>query len=167
MSEEGTTSQSTVDVSAPAVSSDDAVEYDQDEERNASQSTQSKGSWISSRLKSALMIIAIAMSGLLVGGAIPLIGTIGQFVGLFTGMFIFGLLSSKRQYVLVGASGGISAVALTLISTAFSVVAPLAFDLIQEYGIWIAGAGLIAGVISSVGGYYFGRDLKTGLTKNI
>jgi hypothetical protein len=115
--------------------------------------------------RSFAAVLALSVCGLLLGGAIPLIGFVGQFVGLFAVAFGVGLLSSRRRYLEVGLAGalasGLGFVLGTLTATLFAV------GFLAEYGVAVAGIGAGAGLLASLAGHHFGRDLRDGLTREL
>ncbi|MEF8779337.1 MAG: hypothetical protein V5A46_01490 [Haloferacaceae archaeon] len=63
--------------------------------------------------KATLLALLLTAGGMFLGGAIPLVGGIGRFVGLFLAAFVVGLVASRRRYVetgLVGAGAGAASV---------------------------------------------------------
>ncbi|MFC4436581.1 MULTISPECIES: DUF456 domain-containing protein [Natrialbaceae] len=106
--------------------------------------------------KAFLALVLVVGAGLLAGGmAIPLAGRI---VGMFAAAFAVGLVTSKRRYLemtAAGASvGGVTALLASPIAVAGSGQAVLA-------------VGVSAGLAACVGGYYFGRDLRDGLFRDV
>ncbi|ELY88808.1 hypothetical protein [Natrialba taiwanensis] len=82
----------------------------------------------------------------------------GKMIGIFATAFLVGLITSKRRYLELTAAGA-SAGAIT----------PLADPVYVALG---AGRTLIAigvaiGLVASVAGYYFGRDLRDGLSRDV
>ncbi|RDI72582.1 hypothetical protein [Halopelagius longus] len=117
--------------------------------------------------KSFVAVLGLSLAGLFVGGAIPIIGFVGRFLGLFAVGFAVGLLASRRRYLEVGLAGALASGLAFVLSTLTSVVAPFAVDFLAEYGVAVAGIGAGAGLLASLAGHYFGRDLRNGLTQDI
>lgn len=118
-------------------------------------------------LKAFLLSTVLIGIGVVGGGAIPLVGTVGSLGGLFVAAFIIGLVASKRQYLEVAAAGGgIIGVsfAVSLLTTG---VLPVGWRFFQEYGLAFAGLGVGIGALLGMLGHYFGRDLRDGLTQEI
>lgn len=118
-------------------------------------------------LKAFLLSTLLLGVGVVGGGAIPLIGTIGSLAGLFAASFGIGLLTSERQYLETAVAGGVIvgvSFATSLLTTA---VLPVGVDFFQQYGLAFAGLGVAVGAVVSVLGCYFGRDLRNGLTQEI
>lgn len=107
--------------------------------------------------KAFLALALLIGTGLLVGGmTIPIAGRI---VGMFAVAFAVGLLTSQRRYLEMTAAGvsvgGIAALANhTILAVA---------------GSWqaVTAVGVSAGLAACVGGYYFGRDLRDGLFRDV
>ncbi|AFK20208.1 hypothetical protein E6P09_14125 [Haloferax mediterranei ATCC 33500] len=114
-----------------------------------------------------LAALLLSVGGLVVGGAIPIIGFFGRFAGIAAVGFLIGLVGSKRRYAEVGLAGAIAAGLAFVISTLFSVFAPFAVQLLADYGIAIAGVGALSGGVAGLVGHYFGRDLRSGLTQDL
>lgn len=113
-------------------------------------------------LRSFLLALVLVVGGMLVGSAVPLIGSITGLVGLFAGSFVLGLGSGKRRYFPAAVAGAAAAVG----ATALQGVLTLAF--IQSIGAApTAALGATTGVIVAVIGHYFGRDLRAGLTQDV
>lgn len=107
--------------------------------------------------RSFLALALILGAGMLAGGfAIPIAG---RLVGLFAVAFLFGLVASRRRYLevsLAGVSiGGIGAVLNHMILT------------VAGSGTAVVAVGASAGLAACVGGYYFGRDLRNGLVRDV
>ena len=118
-------------------------------------------------VKIFLGTLLLAVGGMAVGGAIPIIGIFGRFVGLFLAGFLVGLVATHRRYLEVGTAGGVASGLGILLSTLGSVYLPVAADLLARYGAALAGGGAVAGVLVAVLGHYFGRDLRDGLTRDV
>ncbi|ADB59485.1 hypothetical protein Htur_0587 [Haloterrigena turkmenica DSM 5511] len=104
-----------------------------------------------------LTLVLLVGAGLVGGGmAIPIAG---RMLGMFGVAFAIGLLTSKRRYLEMGAAGtavgGVSAVlSNAVLAIAGSTQAVLA-------------VGVTVGLVGCLLGYYFGRDLRNGLTQDI
>jgi hypothetical protein len=110
-----------------------------------------------------LLALVASVAALVVGGSFPVVGIVGRFVGLFVVAFAIGLLVAGRHYVEVGVAGGLAAG----LGFVLSALATPLFPVVAEYGVEIAGVGTTAGVLVSLAGHYFGRDLKDGLTRDL
>lgn len=113
-----------------------------------------------SRALSPRSLLAVALligAGLLVGGTV--VPVAGRIAGTLAVTFLLGALTSRRRYlevavaaVAVGALGGVfDNVVLTVGGSARTVVA--------------VGAG--TAVATAIVGYYFGRDLRNGLSRDV
>ncbi|KAB1187865.1 MULTISPECIES: hypothetical protein [Haloferax] len=118
-------------------------------------------------LRTFLVALVLSIGGLLIGGAIPIVGFVGRFVGIAAVGFLLGIAGSKRHYVEVALAGSIAAGLAFVLSTLFSVFAPFAVQLLADYGLAIAGVGALSGGLAGIVGHYFGRDLKDGLTREL
>jgi len=118
-------------------------------------------------IRSFLVVLALLLVGLFVGGSIPLVGAVGRFVGLFAAAFAIGLGGSRSRYLEVGLAGALASGAAFVLGTLTSVFAPIAVSVLADYGLAIAGVGVVSGLVASLAGHYFGRDLRDGLTREI
>jgi len=118
-------------------------------------------------LLAALFVVAGLVAGGFFGGLIPLLGTIARLVGVFAATFLFGLLRSRRQYFEVALAGSLVAVLVVVSSALDGAFLPVGVSVLQEYGIAIAGVGAGSGAATALLGYYFGRDLRAGLSKSL
>ncbi|MGM0590193.1 MAG: hypothetical protein ACQETI_00960 [Halobacteriota archaeon] len=124
-------------------------------------------------IKTFLVALVASIGGLVVGGAIPLLGAIplvglvGRFLGLFVAAFVVGLASSRRRYLEVGLAGALAASLTFVLGTLGSIFLPFAVDLLADYGVGIAGLGAGTGLLVALAGHYFGRDLRDGLTRDV
>ncbi|MFB6080503.1 MAG: hypothetical protein ABEJ81_05860 [Haloferacaceae archaeon] len=109
------------------------------------------------------LAFALALAGVVVGGMVPLVGAVGRFVGLFLAAFALGLAGSRRRYVESGIAGALAAGLGALLGT----LATPFFPAVARYGVAIAGVGAGLGLVVSVAGHYFGRDLRAGLTRDL
>lgn len=107
--------------------------------------------------KGFLALVAALGVGLVAGGlAVPIAG---ELVGTFAVAFAIGLATSKRRYLEVGAAGaavgGIAAVASNAVLA------------IAGSGRAVLAVGVGAGLVACLVGYYFGRDLRNGLFRDL
>jgi hypothetical protein len=117
--------------------------------------------------KSFAVVLLLSLAGLFLGGAIPFVGFVGQFLGLFAVTFAIGLVASRRRYLEVGLAGALASGLLFVFGTLTSVFAPFAVDFLAEYGVAVAGVGAGAGLLAALAGHYFGRDLRDGVTREL
>lgn len=118
-------------------------------------------------LFASLFVVAGLVVGGFLGGLLPLLGTVGRLVGVFAAMFVFGLVRSRRQYLEVALAGAVVTVLVVVSSTLDGAFLPVGVSVLQEYGLAIAGVGAGSGAVTALLGYYFGRDLRAGLTKSL
>ena len=83
----------------------------------------------------------------------------GSIIGLFATAFVVGAVTSKRRYTEVAAAGG-SVGAVAALFNYFVVVA-------GGLGEGLVLVGMTAGLLACLLGYYFGRDLRDGLTSEL
>lgn len=110
--------------------------------------------------KAFLAVVLVLGAGLLVGGtAFPFAG-VGRFLGLGVAAFLVGLVGSRRRYLETAVAGAsVGAVAATLDFVTVALLGGSTRTLVA------AGAG--AGALACLLGYYFGRDLRDGLTRDV
>jgi hypothetical protein len=113
-----------------------------------------------------VVVVGIAAGGFL-GGLIPFLGTVGQFVGVFAATFVLGVVRARRHYLEVAAAGAVAATLVVLASTLNGAFLPVGVEVLQQYGLALAGIGAGTGAAAALLGYYFGRDLRAGLTKSV
>ncbi|WP_226005662.1 DUF456 domain-containing protein [Natrinema salinisoli] len=130
--------------------------------------TGSSRSWLSpltSRLsfgryfspKAFLALVGVLSASLLAGDTVLPIA--GRMIGMFAAAFTVGLLASKRRYLEVGAAGvSVGGVAAVLNHV---------FIAAAGSGQRVVAVGATVGLLASLVGYYFGRDLRDGLSKDI
>ncbi|MWV64826.1 hypothetical protein GRS48_08320 [Halorubrum sp. JWXQ-INN 858] len=124
------------------------------------------GRWFS--LKSFAIALLAVVLGVLLGGAVPLIGgTIGHAAGVFLGAFLVGLVLSGRKYVEVGIAGAGAGAGSALLSVLGIGFLPIGIQYLQEWGLALLAVGGGVGLLVSVLGHYFGRDLREGLTGDV
>ena len=112
--------------------------------------------------RSFLLAFVLVVGGMLVGSGVPFIGSLTALIGLFAGAFILGLASGKRRYFPVAVAGAAAAVG----ATAMQGVLTLTF--VQSIGAApTAALGATTGIMIAVLGHYFGRDLRSGLTRDV
>jgi len=110
-----------------------------------------------------LLALVCSVVGLVAGGAVPIVGSFGRFVGIAFAGFVLAFLTSGRRYVEAGLAGALTAGLGFVLGTLNSAL----FPVIADYGLRIAGIGTTAGLIASIVGHYLGRDLRAGLTKEV
>ena len=118
-------------------------------------------------LKAFLLSAVVIAVGVVVGGAVPLIGIVGSLGGLFVATFLTGLIASKRRYLETAIAGGAIVGVSFAVSLLTTGVLPVGMRFFQEYGLIFGGVGVALGAGLGVVGHYFGRDLREGLTQEI
>ena len=113
------------------------------------------GDYFSPRAFVALVLLLGA--GLFAGGmTVPVAG---RLVGLFGVAFAVGLLTSKRRYLEMGAAGtAVGGVSAAVSNAVIAVAGSLRT---------VVAVGVAVGLVGCLLGYYFGRDLRNGLTAEI
>ena len=97
-------------------------------------------------------------------GAVVTAGTLflplgGLLVGTLAAAFAIGLLTSNRRYLEMALAGGTVGALTTLVDNAMLAVV--------GSGQTLLAVGAAVGLVSCVLGYYFGRDLRDGLSREI
>jgi hypothetical protein len=105
-----------------------------------------------------LSLLVITAGLLLANAALPLDALAG-LVGVFAAAFGIGLLG-KGRYREVALAGGVAAG----VSTFFDY---LLLSFVGGFGVSLAAAGVGAGLLAAAVGFYFGRDLRAGLTMDL
>ncbi|MFA9425999.1 DUF456 domain-containing protein [Natronorubrum sp. A-ect3] len=143
------------------LSAESTHEMPSDDTKTDSSRLEGVRSWLSADSyfspRAFLAFVLLIGAGLLAGGmTIPIAGRI---IGILGVAFAVGLLTSRRRYLELTAAGttvgGVSAVA----SNAFLAAAG-SFET-------VVAVGVAVGLVASLIGYYFGRDLRNGLTREV
>jgi len=104
----------------------------------------------------------------ILGGAIPLIGgTVGPALGVLLGAFLVGLLFSARKYVETGIAGALAGAGTAVTSVLGIGFLPIGIDYLSEWGLPLLAVGGGLGLLLSLVGHYFGRDLRAGVTSDV
>lgn len=117
--------------------------------------------------RSFLVVLLLSVAGMVVGSGIPFVGLVGQFLGLFAAAFLVGLVGSRRRYLETGLAGAIAAAIGFVLLPLASAFFPFAVRLLADYGVAVAGVGAGTGLLASLAGHYFGRDLRDGVTRDV
>ena len=118
-------------------------------------------------LRSFLVVLVASLAGVIAGGSIPIVGSIGRFLGLFAVAFGAGVIGSRSRYLEVGLAGAVASGTAFLLGTLTSIFAPVAVRILADYGVAIVGVGTGAGLLVALVGHYFGRDLRDGVTRDV
>ncbi|WP_324664042.1 hypothetical protein [Haloarcula sediminis] len=118
---------------------------------------ESGGSYVSVR---ALVVAFVAIGGgMTLGSLIPMV-PFTAFAGIPVGSFLHGLLDRERRYVETAVAGGLLA--------GLSVVTSLLPQLLAGLdGTRLFAIAAAVGLVLSLVGHYFGRDLRAGLTREL
>ncbi|QCC60845.1 DUF456 domain-containing protein [Natrinema thermotolerans] len=107
--------------------------------------------------KEYLALVALLGVGL-VGGS-TVLPVAGRLIGMFGVAFLVGLVASKRRYLEVGIAGvSVGGIAAVLNNAVLAAVGS---------GQSLVAVGATVGLLAAVVGYYFGRDLRDGLARDI
>lgn len=117
--------------------------------------------------RAVLLALLSTGVGMFLGGAIPIVGGIGRFVGLFLAAFLVGLVLSERRYVETGLVGAGAAAASVLSGFLGAAFLPVSLEILQEYGVSFAVVAAVVGLVLALAGHYFGRDLRAGLVRDL
>jgi len=94
-------------------------------------------------------------------GFLPFVGgVLAVALGVFGVAFVIGLVADERRYIETAAAGGLLGGALALVRS-FSIA--FASGNTSQ----VASVGLGIGLVASLLGLYFGRDLRNGLQRDI
>ncbi|WP_049926808.1 hypothetical protein [Halopiger goleimassiliensis] len=110
--------------------------------------------------KAFLAFALLVGVGLIGGNTVIPFASIGGLIGVFALTFAAGLFTSKRRYLEVTLAGAAAGGVANLLTTGLTVAIAVSFATPL-----LVGAGV--GVVSSVLGYYFGRDLRRGLARDV
>ncbi len=115
------------------------------------------GSYFSVR---ALVVAFVAIgAGMTLGSLVPVI-PFTAFAGIPVGSFLHGLLDRERRYVETAVAGGLLA--------GLAVVTSLLPQLLAGLnGVRLFAIAAAVGLVLAVGGHYFSRDLRDGLTRDL
>jgi hypothetical protein len=122
-----------------------------------------------------LVLLVASVLGIVVGGSVPLVGGLTRYVGLLVVAFAAGLVGSRRRYLEVGLAGALASGLTFVVAALTSLLNPLGLGLLGQAGVGgagqlgltVAGIGVGTGLLVSLAGYYFGRDLRDGLTRDV
>jgi hypothetical protein len=117
--------------------------------------------------KRFLIALVLSVVGLIAGGAIPFVGVVTRYLGLFAAAFVLGLAFKSSAYAETGLAGSVSAAVALLLGTISTGGFILGADLLGRYGLTVTGVGVGVGLLVSLVGHYFGRDLRAGVTREV
>lgn len=130
-----------------------------------SEQTTSESGWLRSRIGSSIstigLVVAMVLSifGVILAGAIPLIGQLGDLLGIFLATFLFGVATSSPKYLESSLAGGAVGLGSVFASN-------LVFGILG-IGLFPVLLGLFGGAAAGALGQYYGQDLRDGLTRDL
>lgn len=92
-------------------------------------------------------------------GLVPLVGLLGQLLGIGVAGFVYGLVAGESRYLELALSGALVGTGSALLGNLLVVTLGSATALL--------GFGLFGGALAAVVGHYFGRDLRDGLSREL
>ncbi|MFB6157986.1 MAG: hypothetical protein ABEJ34_09110 [Haloferacaceae archaeon] len=113
-------------------------------------------------LRGLALAVAAAVAGTALGGVVPVFGALGRLAGLLLAGFGLGL-AGRCRYAEVGIAGA----TVGAVATVLGALGPLLLPLVADYGTAIGGVGAGTGLLVSLAGHYFGRDLRAGFTREV
>lgn len=102
--------------------------------------------------------LVVTLASVVAFGLIPLLGTVGELLGVFVAGFVYGLVSGNSRYLELAVAGALAAGGSALLGNLLVSVFGTAIPVLV-----IAGTGLVV----ALAGHYFGRDMRAGLTRDI
>jgi hypothetical protein len=110
-------------------------------------------------VRAFLLLFAVTAVGMILGGMALPFGSVGGLLGIAAVAFGAGLLDRRRRYVELSTAGalasGVSWLLGNLVLTAVGTGVPL------------VAVGVGVGAFAALLGHYFGRDLRSGLTRDL
>lgn len=106
----------------------------------------------------AFLALVIALGGGMIGGE-AVLPAFGRLAGMFAVAFVVGAVTSKRRYLEVATAGVLVGVIASMLNYAVFALA--------GFGQEIAALSAVTGVLAGLIGYYFGRDLRDGLVRDL
>jgi hypothetical protein len=136
-------------------------EQEQKTESRRSRMADKAGDLFSPR-KFAIALVLIAAGLFLTGSVVPILPAFpgAGFIGVFVAAFALGAINSERSYLETGVAGAV-------VSGVSMFTKYLAFSLVGGLGIKLPLIGGAIGAVVALIGYYFGRDLRKGVTEDI
>jgi hypothetical protein len=110
-----------------------------------------------------VLALALSVVGVVAGGAIPVVGVVGRFLGIAVAAFALAFLASGRRYAEAGVAGAVAAGAGFVLGALDATLLPV----VADYGVQIAGIGTTTGFAAALVGHYLGRDLRAGLSRDL
>lgn len=135
-------------------------------DRSSSSTTSSGGGGILPddlfSLKYLLAALVLAGAGVGLGTVfLPVVGTlVGSVGGLFLSGFLLGLASGRSSYLEVGIGTGIVGAGVSAVFSSMLVF-------LAGLGVPVFAIGAVTSVLLGVLGHYLGRDLRSGVTRDV
>lgn len=107
-----------------------------------------------------LALVAFGVAFVAGNTAVPIVPVVGGLGGVAAVAFVLGLVVSTRRYLEVTVAGAVAAGLATWLNN-------LVLSVVGNVGVPIALVGAGGGVLAALGGYYLGRDLRDGLTRDL
>ncbi|WP_435319352.1 DUF456 domain-containing protein [Haloarchaeobius sp. TZWSO28] len=108
--------------------------------------------------KSFLLVSVLMTVGFIAAGFTPLLGGVASYVGMVGAAFVYGLVTSRKRYAETALGGlGVGLVTSFLSNFRFAFL---------PGGKWLLAFGAGLGLVGALVGYYFGSDLRNGLTSD-
>jgi hypothetical protein len=110
-------------------------------------------------LRAFLLLLVTSVAGMMLAGMVLPFGSVGGLLGIAAVAFGAGLVSERSRYVEAAAGGALaSGVSWLLGNLVLTAVGP---------GVPLVAVGVGFGVLAALLGHYFGRDLRSGLTRDL
>ena len=110
--------------------------------------------------RSLVVAVALATAGFLLATTLLPFGSLAGLAGVAAGAFLHGLWADARRYAESAVAGAaVAGIGVLLDYLVLSVAAGA--------GAPVAAFGVGAGAAVALGGHYFGRDLRAGLTRSV
>lgn len=112
-------------------------------------------------IRAFLVAVALSVGGMLVASLVPFLpGVVASLLGIVIAGFLLGVGRDQRAYLETCLAGaGVAGVATLLDYLLLSVVG--------NVGVPMAAIGGGAGFLAALVGHYLGRDLRSGLTREV
>lgn len=109
--------------------------------------------------RSVVIALVLMLASTFLFGAIPLLGTFGELLGIVVAGFVYGLGTDARRYFELALAGALAGGGSVLLGN-FLIA-------LLGSGLTIVAFGAVGGAVAGIVGHYFGRDLRHGLTQDL